>query len=185
MKKSESTAITTTITAIVFAFSILLMGENASYGIYYGSPLENIFYSQLVHANFFHLFANMFIFFITAGNLETLNKPLLVVSVVLSMICSGILGYEYINLTSDHETIALGFSGVAVGVITSLVLYNGGSIFSKPFFSWIIELIVIHIVMIPILHMPIAWYMHLGGFIGGILAFQLLKQTLIFSKKEI
>jgi len=163
------TALIIILNAIVFYYiNILNPSLISTYGISAENFNTNITWltNIFVHANAMHIIMNMLflaqIGFILEKRIGSLNFFLIY---IISAIGANIASYLYITYTGEN-LLVIGASGAIFGIFAYFSLYF------RNFKSFIIQVIVFHIIII-IANLPVAWYSHFGGSILGIAAYYL------------
>ncbi len=137
--------------------------------------LVGIVTSHFLHANLAHLAANSLGLLLLGWFSCKYSRSLTALAVLYSMLIAGSLTWCF-GSWSNPGTVHIGASGVIFGLIGWLVA-NG--LFRREWSSFFLSLVVLVLYggAIPgILPSndtevaPISWEMHLGGFIGGVLA---------------
>ena len=135
-----------------------------------------LFAHAFLHAGPFHLFMNM-LAFVQAGPFveQRIGSPRFAVLYVASIL-GGAVGYILIN---PHSTApAIGASGAICGVFGAYFLAvrptPRAALADPQVRNAMLTFLAVNVVLMALLHLPIAWEAHLGGFVVGALAYPLL-----------
>ena len=137
--------------------------------------LRGILFAPFLHGSLAHIVANS-IPFVVLGWLVMLRDARHFVPVTLSaMIGSGLMAWLFGAPGSIH----IGASGVIFGYLGFLILSGW---FARSFFSVLLSLIVTALwggMVLGVMpgHAGISWQAHLGGFLGGVLAASMFKES--------
>lgn len=157
--------------ATIFLFMFDISGNPLIERKYTGIQLSDInilgmFLSNFNHAGPIHLLLNML--FLRSVYKATVDSPFLqkhVKNVIyLGVIIIPIISYFILLVTHPEDTFVIGFSGVLCALLGLLL----GIEFPKTW-GYLIYIIGFHVVFIFGLNIPIAWEVHLAGFIVGYL----------------
>jgi membrane associated rhomboid family serine protease len=137
--------------------------------------LRGILFAPFLHGSLAHIVANS-IPFVVLGWLVMLRDARHFVPVTLSaMIGSGLMAWLFGAPGSIH----IGASGVIFGYLGFLILSGW---FARSFLSVLLSLIVTALwggMVLGVMpgHAGISWQAHLGGFLGGVLAASMFKES--------
>lgn len=126
-----------------------------------------VFFTNIfLHANFFHMFMNL-IALVQIGLIleKTISIKKYLKLFFISGIFSSFLAYIYLfilNIYNLPDIYVLGSSGAIFG------MYIYMSLIKKEMNSFYLNVIIFHSIAF-IANLPIAWFSHLGGIIGGFL----------------
>ncbi|MGE7916554.1 rhomboid family intramembrane serine protease [Lysinibacillus xylanilyticus] len=142
-----------------------------NYGIQVNFRVENgewwrIFSAMFLHANFSHVFFNMFSLFLFGPELEKIAGKARFITIYL---LSGIVGNMATYLFSDSSYASLGASGAIFGIFGAfgaLVYYTRRTM---PMLRKLILPIIIISVIMTFLQPDVNVYAHLGGLVTGFL----------------
>lgn len=145
---------------------------NNIFSLNYNSFLANplvVITSMFLHANFMHILMNLIALFQIGIILESLISikrylKLFAFSGLMSSIFSIIYIFILRKFNIDTDIYVLGASGAIFG------LYIYMSLTINQMKSFYINVVILHILAF-IIHIPIAWFAHLGGIVGGLLYF--------------
>ena len=139
------------------------------------SGLRGIFFAPFLHGSLAHIMANS-IPFVVLGWLVMLRDARHFVPVTLAaMLGSGVLAW----LLGAPGSVHIGASGVIFGYLGFLILSGW---FARSFFSILLSILVTALWGGMVLGVVpgesgISWQAHLGGFLGGVLAASMFKES--------
>ena len=156
------------------------------------SPIQlTVISSMFMHGSFVHLFGNMFYLWIFGNNVEDyLGKFRFIIFYFLSGLLAA-LGQILINPNSQVPMI--GASGAVAGILGAyFILFPGARITTLIFFGFFIRLIKMPALFVLGLWFifqllyglsdlsmgggaGVAWFAHIGGFVGGIILIKLFQ----------
>lgn len=144
--------------------------------------LIGIVTSHFLHANFAHITANSVGLLLLGWFSCKYSRSLTAVAILYSMLIAGTLTW-FVGSWSHPGTVHVGASGVIFGLIGWMVA-NG--LFRREWGAFFLSLVVLLLYggaipgVLPSAEAKVAqvsWEMHLGGFIGGVLASWHLRKT--------
>lgn len=172
---------------LLFVLSMILLYANKSFVDYLalkpanivdGKYLWTILVSMFMHANFFHLFANMMSLIFLGGFLERIigKKRFLFIYLIAGIIASLFFILFSFFIKSEFNAYAVGASGAIFGIAGTIMLLTPKLrvfIFPIPFAMpiWIAILIALFGLWLISLvgGIPIGNTAHLGGFVVGVI----------------
>ncbi len=155
--------------------------------------LLTIFTSMFLHGSFFHIFGNMLYFWIFGNNVEDVMGPIRFL--VFYILCGISAAFSQILLSPNSQVPMIGASGAISGVLAAyFVLFPYAKVYTLFWFFIFIRIIPIPaffvlgfwflvqlISGISSLGMGnsggVAWFVHIGGFIAGLLLVNIFKET--------
>ncbi|MFJ7733801.1 rhomboid family intramembrane serine protease [Lysinibacillus sp. NPDC097231] len=142
-----------------------------NYGVHANFLIENgefwrVFSSMFLHANFMHVFFNMFSLYLFGPELEKIAGKARFITIYLF---SGIVGNMATYLLNDSSYVSLGASGAIFGIFGAfgaLVYYTRRTM---PMLRKLILPIIVISVVMTFLQSNVNIYAHLGGLVAGFL----------------
>jgi hypothetical protein len=143
-----------------------------------GREWANLFTALFLHANFWHLFGNMWFLFVFGRNVEKKIGSLRFLSFYLT--CGVFAAFAYSLLTPHQLIPVIGASGAISGVLGAyLVLFPRHRIVSLVPIFFFVEFVAVPVFIFVMLWFlfqllyigaptNIAYWAHLAGFLGGI-----------------
>ncbi len=165
-----------------------LVGRYGPYLVHYPGPKPvflTLFTSMFLHGSFLHLGGNMLYLWIFGNNIEDILGP--TKFIIFYFLC-GLIAHA-LHIASDPSSIVptVGASGAIAGVLGAyLIAYPRARVLTLMFLFYFIRLTVVPASLIIIFWFVIqlisgfascgglqdggvAWFAHIGGFIGGII----------------
>ncbi len=142
-----------------------------NYGVHANFLIENgefwrVFSSMFLHANFMHVFFNMFSLYLFGPELEKIAGKARFITIYFF---SGIVGNMATYLLNDSSYVSLGASGAIFGIFGAfgaLVYYTRRTM---PMLRKLILPIIVISVVMTFLQSNVNIYAHLGGLVAGFL----------------
>lgn len=136
---------------------------------------QGIIFAHLLHANFAHLLANTVGLGIVGWLACRYSRSLTAIAIIESMLVAGIFTWVFGSWGDPRPLVHVGASGVIFGLIGFLL---ANAIFRFDFVAILVGILVGWLFwgslpgILPVEQggPPISWEMHLGGFVGGIIA---------------
>eukprot|EP01138_Halocafeteria_seosinensis_P002267 gb/GECG01002320.1/.p1 GENE.gb/GECG01002320.1/~~gb/GECG01002320.1/.p1 ORF type:complete len:568 (+),score=25.46 gb/GECG01002320.1/:1-1704(+) len=172
--------------AMAIAYSVIYFGALYAPIVHTGSSLSNaqIWGSAFSHADFFHLFLNLYCLVALSGDLHwvcSCNWMVMAIAYIISMYFAAIVPYVIWRFVFRKTHIALvGASGSIFGIL-ALVIMTQQSDSNVYYLLWIGAVALCHLLLFNRL---VDVFGHIGGYLGGCFAYYLLQHMEILGQSE-